>query len=103
MNHSNYNWLLGLFLAMTISAQAQDSSNPPPQREGHRQGSPPSIEQVLADLDTNKDGKLSRKEVRGPLQRDFKKVDSNKDGFLDRKELEQVPRPPRPPRPAPNQ
>jgi Ca2+-binding EF-hand superfamily protein len=46
-------------------------------------------------MDANGDGKLSKKEVKGPLQRDFAKVDTNEDGFITEKELENAPKPER--------
>ena len=41
----------------------------------------------LERLDTNKDGKISKAEARGPLADNFDRLDENKDGFLDRDEL----------------
>ena len=43
-------------------------------------------------MDANKDGKLSKKEVKGPLKDDFKKIDANEDGFLSKKEIEKMPK-----------
>ena len=53
----------------------------------------PSIKQIFKDLDANKDGKLSFKEVKGPLKKDFKKIDKNEDGFISKKELKRAPKP----------
>ena len=39
-------------------------------------------------MDANEDGKLSKKEVKGPLKKDFDKIDSNEDGFITKKELD---------------
>ena len=45
-------------------------------------------------MDANKDGKLSAKEVKGPLSEDFDRLDANDDGFLTEDELKNA-RPPR--------
>ncbi|WP_232313022.1 Lcl domain-containing protein [Enterovibrio coralii] len=47
----------------------------------------------MVDLDSNKDGKLSYAEVRGPLQRDFEKFDANQDGYLSESEMPKGPPP----------
>ena len=52
-------------------------------------------EMLMRRMDTNKDGKLSKDEVKGPLQQDFSKVDTNDDGFLSKEELEKAPKPKR--------
>jgi Ca2+-binding EF-hand superfamily protein len=59
----------------------------------------PSIEQILKDLDKNEDGKISLKEAKGPLKKDFKKIDKNEDGFISKKELKNAPKPERKERP----
>ncbi|MCK0131406.1 EF-hand domain-containing protein [Flavobacteriaceae bacterium F08102] len=74
-------------LTGSISSQAQE-------RREHDQ-KPPSIEQLMKDLDANEDGKLSLAEVKGPLKDDFTKIDLNKDGFLTIEELEKAPKPKR--------
>lgn len=56
---------------------------------------PPSISELFIQMDTNKDGKLSKREVKGPLQNDFSKIDSNGDGYLSKTELEKAPKPQR--------
>ena len=50
------------------------------------------VDQLLARMDTNKDGKISRQEAKGPLARNFDQYDTNKDGFLDKEELRRVAR-----------
>lgn len=42
---------------------------------------------MLAKLDTNKDGKISRDEMRAQADARFAKMDTNKDGFIDQAEL----------------
>lgn len=66
-----------------------------PKRE-RRQGNrnrPRSFEDLLKRMDTNKDGKLSKEEVRGPLANHFSKIDSNNDGFITKEELKKAPKP----------
>lgn len=77
---------ISLGIVISFSANAQE-------RKG-----PPSIKQVFKDLDTNEDGLISLKEVKGPLKKDFKKIDLNKDGFISREELKKAPKPKRPER-----
>lgn len=51
----------------------------------------PDVERIVAAqlerMDTNKDGKISKAEARGPLADNFDRLDENKDGFLDKDEL----------------
>ena len=54
---------------------------------------PPTIDQIMKDLDANKDGKISKAEAKGPLKNEFDKVDTNKDGYLSKAELKKAPRP----------
>jgi Ca2+-binding EF-hand superfamily protein len=44
----------------------------------------------LADMDANKDGKISKTEAKGPLARIFDQADRNKDGYLDKDELRRM-------------
>lgn len=72
---------LGLVLAATganaASGQAHDHN-----------GQPPSATEIFAKMDANKDNKLSKSEVKGPLSRHFTQVDSNSDGYITQAELE---------------
>ncbi|WPR71930.1 EF-hand domain-containing protein [Flavobacterium sp. NG2] len=54
---------------------------------------PPTIEELFKQMDANKDGKLSKEEIKGPLKDDFAKIDTNKDGFLTKEELKKAPKP----------
>lgn len=46
-------------------------------------------------MDKNEDGKLSKKEIKGPLNDDFAKVDLDEDGFITAKEFKKAPKPER--------
>ena len=87
------------FTIMTISlftscksTTGAESTNKTSQR---RQGGQPSVEQILTQMDANKDGKLSESEVKGPLKTDFAKIDTDEDGYLSEKELANAPKPER--------
>ncbi|MHB0754603.1 EF-hand domain-containing protein [Polaribacter sp. M15] len=84
---------IGILVLSLSSLTAQENTNEKQRRKG-----PPTIKQLLKDLDTNEDGKLSLKEVKGPLKKDFKKIDLNEDGFLSKEELAKAPKPKRPER-----
>nr|WP_321233176.1 EF-hand domain-containing protein [uncultured Psychroserpens sp.] len=56
---------------------------------------PPTFEQLLKEMDKNEDGKLSKKEIKGPLKKHFAKVDIDEDGFITEKEFEKAPKPKR--------
>jgi Ca2+-binding EF-hand superfamily protein len=71
---------------LVVSQERNDDTK----REG-----PPSVEQIFKDLDKDEDGKISLKEVKGPLKKDFKKIDTNEDGFLSKEEMKKVPKPKR--------
>ena len=58
-------------------------------RRGGPKG-PPSPEKILADMDANKDGKISKDEARGPLAGDFERLDADKDGALTVAELSKI-------------
>ena len=55
----------------------------------------PTVDEIFTQMDSNKDNKLSKKEVKGPLKDDFSKVDTNKDGFITKEELKKAPKPER--------
>ena len=80
--------VFGLILFMSASAFAQ-SENGPERKE------PPTFEELLEKMDANEDGKLSKKEVKGPLKDHFDKVDADEDGFITEEELKKAPKPKR--------
>ncbi|MEQ8416635.1 MAG: hypothetical protein RIB71_19290 [Imperialibacter sp.] len=65
------------------------------QQGGRQQGGPPSFSQLLTEMDANKDGKLAKSEVKGPLIDNFSKIDADNDAFLTEAELKNAPRPQR--------
>ncbi|MBU2974160.1 EF-hand domain-containing protein [Zobellia sp. B3R18] len=56
---------------------------------------PPSATELIKQMDADEDGKLSEKEVKGPLKNDFAKIDTNEDGYLSLDELKKAPKPKR--------
>ncbi|MDO5969708.1 EF-hand domain-containing protein [Flavivirga aquimarina] len=85
---------IGIFLGMmtflfTFNTNAQSSDK----NQGRQK--PPTIEELFEMMDANEDDKLSLKEVKGPLKKDFSKIDTDEDGFLTKEELEKGPKPKR--------
>lgn len=52
----------------------------------------PNPEELIKQLDSNKDGKISKEEAKGPLKEDFSIVDKNADGFITLEELKDAPK-----------
>jgi len=65
----------------------QLGGNRPPGGGRPSGGNRPSSDELMSKMDANGDGKLSKSEVRGPLQNDFDQLDLNGDGFLSLTEL----------------
>ena len=82
-----------IFLAMLVASIASCSSNKNTAANGQRNGGPPSVDELFTQMDSNKDGKLSTAEVKGPLASDFAKIDTNSDGFITKAELAKAPKP----------
>ena len=72
---------LGTF---TINAQSDQKQ---------RSNTPPDVDEIFEQMDSNEDEKLAKKEVKGPLKNDFDNIDSNEDGFISKKELKNAPKP----------
>ncbi|MDO7170667.1 EF-hand domain-containing protein [Mariniflexile sp. AS56] len=79
--------VFGFTVIASTSAFAQSSNN---KEKGKK---PPTVEELFKQMDADEDGKLSLKEIKGPLKDDFKKIDTNEDGFLSKEELEKAPKP----------
>ena len=71
---------------LSASAQSRDQND---------RKEPPTVDEIFKELDKNEDGKLSLKEIKGPLKKDFAKIDTDEDGFITKKELEKEPKPKR--------
>lgn len=84
-------------LSMSCKTKAQTTDTNVEKREQKQEkgqrGQRPNPQEMFTQMDVNKDGKLSKKEVKGPLQKDFSKIDTNADGFLTKEELEKAPKP----------
>lgn len=52
----------------------------------------PTVAQLFTRMDSNKDGKLSKDELRGPLASQFHELDKNDDGFLVESEIQEMQR-----------
>ena len=83
--------IVSLGLSATTYAQRENSDEKPK--------GPPTFKQLLKELDANEDGKISLKEAKGPLEKDFKEIDTDEDGFLSEKEIKNAPKPERKERP----
>lgn len=55
--------------------------------------------EMFTRMDVNKDGKLTKDELRGPMVDRFEVIDTNKDGSISLEELKAAPRPQRGQRP----
>ncbi len=77
--------MMMLFLGFTAVSYAQS------QIKTDRK-EPPNFAQILKEMDSNKDGKLSKDEVKGPLKDGFAKIDLDKDGFISETEFSNAPK-----------
>ncbi len=83
------------FCVIAIAALTGCSSteNTTSNTQGQRGQGRPTATQLLSEMDSNKDGKLSKEEAKGPLAQDFAKIDTDDDGFISKEELEKAPQP----------
>ena len=78
------------------AAQTDDQVETRSSRDGKRGGKGrPDPTQMLAQMDANKDGKLDKTEVKGPMAENFSSFDTNNDGFITLEELKNAPKPQR--------
>ena len=84
--------MLSIVLLASCKSSEGDDKNSAASRG---QGGQPSVEKLLTEMDANKDGKLSKTEVNGPLKDDFSKIDTDNDGFITEAELKNAPKPER--------
>ena len=90
MNSSTFKTVVLVFGTIIISNMSY--GQPENRHEGKK---PPTYKQLLKEMDKNEDGKLSEKELKGPLKEDFAKIDKDKDGFISEKEFKNAPKPQR--------
>lgn len=73
----------------------QTTTNPVSEKSSQQRGEKPNLDEMFTTMDINKDGKLSKTEVKGPLSEKFTEIDTDKDGFLSKEELKNAPKPER--------
>lgn len=83
-----------LALSLSTSGVAQDAPPSPP-----RGGGMPSVEQIFAFMDANKDGFIAKDEAQGPMAQHFVHIDANKDDKISADELKAAMAAMRPPEP----
>ncbi|MCH3884880.1 EF-hand domain-containing protein [Tenacibaculum aquimarinum] len=81
------------------TTETENNTSKRQQQDRQRGGERLSTDQIFAQMDTNKDGKLSKTEVKGPLAKGFSDIDKNEDGYISKEELENAPKPERRQRP----
>jgi len=76
-----------LLILLTFVSLISCKENQEKKRQQQPNGERPSSSQIIVEMDSNEDGKLSKNEVKGPIADDFDTIDSNKDGFVTLDEL----------------
>lgn len=79
-----------LFVAVILLSSADMFGQ---NRDNSKSKERPTFEQLLEKMDENDDGKLSLKEVKGPLADHFDQIDANEDGFITEEEFSKAPKP----------
>jgi Ca2+-binding EF-hand superfamily protein len=81
---------LAFFGAVTFAQDAKKSDKPAKPSDTPKRPAMTAeqiVDMMLQRMDTDKDGKISRSEAKGPIAENFDRIDTNKDGYLDRQEL----------------
>jgi len=76
-----------LLIILTFTILISCKSNQEKKEQQEPNGQRPSSTQIISEMDSNQDGKLSKSEVKGPIAENFANIDSNNDGFLTLEEL----------------
>ena len=77
-----------LSLSFTILAISFTAAQSNDGREHKR----PTFTELLKKMDSNKDGMLSKEEVKGPLKDNFATIDLDKNGFISEEEFKKAPK-----------
>ncbi|QXP62352.1 YHYH protein [Polaribacter sp. HaHaR_3_91] len=83
------------YVSRCLMGEVKEDERRGPPRDGNEErkgGERKNFEELLEMMDTDKDGKLSKTETKGPLKEDFSKVDKNNDGFITKDELGKEPK-----------
>jgi PBP1b-binding outer membrane lipoprotein LpoB len=72
------------------TSPSSTQTNRPNAERAARGGGKPEFKNVLARVDTNNDGKISKSEAKGPLVNAFSKLDADGDGFITEKEFNEA-------------
>jgi len=91
--------IIAMTFAIGCSSQNTSTSAKP---EKSQRGGAPNFSELLTQMDSDKDGRLAKNEVKGPLLNDFSKIDTDDDGYITMEELENAPKPQRGQRPPRN-
>lgn len=90
MNSKSRKFVLSIVTVLALGVFTSQA-----QQDRQERKEPPTAAELIKKMDKNEDGKLSKEEIKGPLEKDFDKIDTNEDGFLSKEELEKAPKPER--------
>jgi Ca2+-binding EF-hand superfamily protein len=76
-----------LLLAVLVVGLGGADDKPPQKPAADSAAVDRRVNDILDRMDSNKDGKISKAEARGPIADNFDRIDANKDGFIDKDEL----------------